>query len=75
MAREHTDAADFGSRLAELDLPVLIALVHPDPNDIAALEECCIDLKMHKEKECTRKANTEKVFFLVLGQCSRAVHD
>ena len=74
-AREYTDAGDFGSGLVNLTLPTLTPPQRPDPTDLLALEEFRIDFKLFKEKERSHKANTEKVFFLVLGQCSQSVRD
>ena len=74
-AREYTDARDFGSGLVNLTLPTLTPPQRPDPTDLLALEEFRIDFKLFKEKERSHKANTKKVFFLVLGQCSQSVRD
>jgi len=50
-ARECTDAGDFGSGLPTSQLPAIAPPARPDPNDLVALEEFRIDLKLFKEKQ------------------------
>ena len=74
-AREHTNAGEFGSGLPVLQLPATTRPARPAANDPIAFEEWKIELKEFKDKEQRRKTNEEKVFFLILGQCSDALRD
>ena len=75
VAREYTDAGDFGSGLMHLELPVIDAPAHPPMNNPIAMEEWKVDFRMFKDKERSHKSNTEKAFFLVMGQCLQAIRD
>ena len=76
----YSDASEFGVALPNLRLE---PLVQPQPPvapqggqiTLAQMEMFKIDLKDYREKEKNRLKNTSKIFFLVLGQCTRAVRD
>ena len=76
VARELRDAGDFGTGLSELSLP---HLTEPDPPadmaDVVAMERYKMNLKTFIDRQNQRRANTEKVFFIIFGQCAQSVRD
>jgi len=77
VAREHANAGEFRLGMTDMALPVLQPPTPPaDTNaGLAEIEMCKLDLKDHHEKVKHRAANMQKIFSLVLGQCSRTIRD
>ena len=75
VATEYDYAGDYRRGLPDLVMPVIAAPNNPDPADVVAVELWKMDLKEHRERLRRRQALNQRVFGLILGQCSRTVRD
>ena len=75
VATEYEYAGEYRRGLPELSLPDLTAPTNPNPLDMVSVELWKLDLKEHRDKSRRRDALNQRVFGLILGQCSRTVRD
>jgi hypothetical protein len=75
VATEYEYAGEYRRGLPDLNLTTLIAPANPNPLDMVSIEIWKLDVKDHRDKLRRRKGLNERVFGLVLGQCSRTVRD
>jgi hypothetical protein len=71
----YTDVGDIESGLPSLQLPTLTPPPCPAANNAIVIEIWKINFKQYHDKVQWCRSNFEKVFFLVMGQCSDALHD
>ena len=75
MAREYSSAGEFRNALPSLHLPGLNPPTQPDPDDPFLMEEWKIEYCKYKKKIEDRRQNMQKVYALILGQCSPTIWD
>ena len=75
VATEYEYAGDYRRGLPDLAMPTIVAPHNPDPADVVAVELWKMDLKEHREQTRRRQALDQRVFGVILGQCSRTVRD
>ena len=75
VAREYSGAGEFLPGLVDLALPTLDPPADPDVNNPLELEMWKLDLKDHRKKVDDRERNMEKVYALILEQCSPTIRD
>ena len=76
VAREYSGAGEFRNGLPEMTLPTLTAPSPPD--DTATMVQLKIwemDFKEYRKRTEERERNVEKTYALILGQCSKTIHD
>jgi hypothetical protein len=72
---EYDYAGDYRRGLPDLIMPTINAPGNPDPANMVSVELWKMDIKEHREKLRRRLALDQRVFGLILGQCSRTVRD
>ena len=75
VAREYTSAGEFRNALPSLHLAPLNPPTRPDPGDPFLMEEWKIEYREHKKKIEDRRQNMQKIYALILGQCSPTIRD
>ena len=75
VAREYSSAGEFRNALPSLHLPSLNPPTRPDPDDPFLMEEWKIEYREHKKRLEDRRQNMQKIYALVLGQCSPTIRD
>ena len=75
VAREYASAGEFRNALPSLHLPGLNPPTRPDPDDPFLMEEWKIEYREYKKKIEDRRQNMQKVYALILGQCSPTIRD
>ena len=75
VAREYTSAGEFRTALPSLHLPGLNPPSRPDPGDPFLMEEWKIEYREYKKKIEDRRQNMQKIYALILGQCSPTIRD
>ena len=75
MAREYSSAGEFRNALPSRHLPSLNPPTRPDPDDPFRMEEWKIEYREHKKRIEDRRQNMQKIYALILGQCSPTIRD
>ena len=75
VARNYNDAGDFRTAMIDLDLPDIQAPTNPDVSKPLEFEMWKIALRKFRKKKEARERNQNRVFALLLGQCSQALRN
>jgi hypothetical protein len=77
IGREFIDAGDFRTGLVELNLPGLVEPMMPQDPDAnrGAFKKWKFSYSRYEKESAARRKNLQRVFALILGQCSQAVRD
>ena len=76
MAREYTAAGEFRNGLPDMTLPTLMAPSPPAATaTVVVLKIWEMDFKEYRKRLEERERNMEKTYALILGQCSKTIHD
>ena len=75
VAREYASAGEFRNALPSLHLPGLNPPTWPDPDDPFLMEEWKIEYCEYKKRIEDHRQNMQKVYALILGQCSPTIRD
>jgi hypothetical protein len=76
VGRTFDDAGEFRTGLVEMSLPELIEPAEPSKEaSFGQVEKWKIAIKRHENQVANQKKNTERVYALVLGQCSQALRN
>ena len=71
----YTSAGEFRNDLPSLHLTALNPPTWPDPGDPFLMEEWKIEYHEHKKKIEDRRQNKQKIYVLILRQCSPTIRD
>ena len=76
VAREYSGAGEFHNGLPEMTLPTLVAPSPPaDTATVVQLKIWEMDFKEYHKRLEEREQNMEKMYALILGQCSKLIRD
>ena len=75
VARSYDDAGDFRTGMVDLQLPAIQPPADPDVDDQLAVEKWKLELRSYQKSKETRTRNQNRVFALLLGQCSQALRN
>jgi hypothetical protein len=73
---EYDDVGKFRTGMVDMQLPELVEPVPPaDPGNVVAIELWKLLRRTYGKKSEIRRKNSERVYALVLGQCSQALRN